>query len=289
MGRTAAKTAIMPTALVAVEQSFPIEQRIIDDALAARLLPFPGRAFVSLLRMHWMRDWMIAQTEKSNPGIWGGLLCRKRYIDESLVAAARNEIEQVVNMGAGFDTRAYRLPSLSRLPVWEIDQRENTAAKERQLRRAFAAVPSNVKLVPIDFDHDDLASILMAQGFCAGKRTFFIWEAVTQYLTEQGVRATFAWLAKAAPGSQLVFTYVRKNFLDGKVLYGWESGYQRFVASKVWMFGMEPEDCPTFLSEYGWRIIEDVGYDELANKYIGPTGRRLRSTPVERIVHAVRP
>jgi len=52
---------------------------------------------------------------------------------------------------------------------------------------------------------------------------------------------------------------------------------------------MEPEDCLSLLREYGWQVIEDVGYDELADKYIGPTGRQLRSTPVERIVHAVRP
>jgi methyltransferase (TIGR00027 family) len=264
------------------------EHRIIDDGLAARLLPFGGRAFVGLLRMRWMRDWIIALSEKSNPGIWGGLLWRKRYIDETLVAS-RNEIKQVVNLGAGFDTRAYRLPSLSGVPVWEIDQRENAKAKESQLRKVFRAIPSNVKLVPADFDHDDLASILAAQGFSAGKATFFIWEAVTQYLTERAVRATFDWLAKAAPGSHLVFTYVRKNFLNGKALCGWENGYRRFVATKVWLFGMEPEDCPTFLRGYGWQIIEDVGYDELADKYIGPTRRQLRSTPVERIVHAVRP
>ena len=65
------------------------------------------------------------------------------------------------------------------------------------------------------------------------------------------MRATVDWLAKAAPGSRLVFTYVRKDFLDGKALYGWESGYRQFVASEIWLFGMEPEDCPSFLRGYG--------------------------------------
>lgn len=194
----------------------------------------------------------------------------------------------MVNLGAGFDTRPYRLPALSGLPVWEIDQYENVEAKQKRLRKAFGAIPANVKLVPADFDRDDLGSILAAQGYSAGKPTFFVWEAVTQYLTEQGVRATFDWLAEAAPGSRLAFTYVRKDFLDGKTFYGWESGYKQFVASKVWLFAMEPEDCPSFLKSYGWRIIEDVGYDELADRYIRPTGRRLPSTPVERIVYAER-
>jgi len=277
----------MPMALVAVEQYFPKAQRVIDDGLAARLLPLGALIFVRFLRFRWMRDWIIGLSEKSNTGIGGGLLCRKRYIDEKLVAS-RSKIEALVNLGAGFDTRSYRLPALSSLPVWEVDQCENVRAKEKRLHKAFGTIPANVKLVVADFDRGDLGSILAAQGYSAAKQTFFVWEAVTQYLTEQGVRATFDWLAKAAPGSRLAFTYVRKSFLDGKTFYGWESGYRRFFASKIWLFGMEPEDCQSFLNGYGWRIIEDVGYHELADKYITPTGRRLASTPVERMVYAER-
>ena len=271
--------------LVAIEQYFPKEQRVIDDGLAVRLLPLGAMIFARFMRPRWMRDWIISLSEKSNPGIWGGLLCRKRYIDEKLVAS-RNKIEAVVNLGAGFDTRPYRLPALSGLPVWEVDQRENIEAKEKRLRKAFGMIPANVNLVPADFDRDDLGSILAAQGYSAAKQTFFVWEAVTQYLTEQGVRGTFDWLAKAARGSLLAFTYVRKDFLEGRAFYGWETGYRRFVASKVWLFGMEPEGCPSFLADYGWRIINDIGYDELAEKYIIATGRRLASTPVERVVYA---
>ena len=274
-------------ALVAVEQHFSPSERVIDDSLAVRLLPPGAKAFVRILRLRGIRDWIIDASEKSNPGIWGGLLCRKRYIDEKLVAS-RSEIEGLVNLGAGFDTRPYRLPALSGLPVWEVDQAENVQKKEKRLRSALGKIPANVQLVAVDFDRDDLGLALAAKGFSMAKRTFFVWEAVTQYLTEQGVRATFAWLAKAAPGSRLAFTYVRKDFLEGKALYGWESGYRRFVASKIWLFGMNPGDCPSFLRTYGWRVIEDVGYDELAEKYLAPTGRRLTSTPVERMVYAER-
>jgi len=157
-------------ALVAVEQYFPKAQRVIDDGLAARLLPLGAIIFVRLLRPRWMRDWIIGLSERSNPGIWGGLLCRKRYIDEKLLAS-RSKIEAVVNLGAGFDTRPYRLPALSSLPVWEVDQRENVRAKEKRLRKAFGTIPANVKVVPADFDRDDLGSILAAQGYSAAKQT----------------------------------------------------------------------------------------------------------------------
>jgi methyltransferase (TIGR00027 family) len=272
-------------ALVAVEQYFPEARRVVNDSLATRLLPSGAMIFVRLLRWGRLRDWIIRSSEESSPGIWGGILCRKRYIDEKLVAA-RNEIEAVVNLGAGFDTRAYRLPELSGLPVWEVDQPENIVAKEMRLRKARGTVPANVKLVPMDFDRDNLGSILAAQEYSKTKPTFFVWEGVTQYLTEQGVRTTFDWLANTATGSRLVFTYVRKDFLDGRNTYGWDNGYRRFVATGVWLFGMEPADCPTFLKGYGWRMIEDAGLDQLADRYLATSGRRLTSTPVERIVYA---
>jgi methyltransferase (TIGR00027 family) len=285
MSRAAARTGMMPTVLVAVEQYYPKTERVIEDSLALRMLPLRAKIFAGSLRPRWMRDWIIDAIEKSNPGIWGGQLCRKRYIDEKLVAAEK-AIEAVVNLGAGLDTRAYRLPSLSSLPVWEIDQRENVDLKAVRLRKACGKIPANVKLIPVDFDREDLGAELARQGYSQGKRTFFVWEGVTQYLTEQGVRATFDFLAKAAQGSRLAFTYVRKDFLDGTTVYGSLNVYKRFVATKVWLFGMTPEMCPEFLQGYGWGVIEDVGYDELAKRYLAPTGRRLTSTPIERIVFA---
>jgi len=275
----------MPTVLVAIEQHFPAAQRIVDDEMAVRLLPPGGIMFVRLLRTRWLRDWIIGLSEKRNPGIWGGLLCRKRYIDEKIVEC-RAGIEAVVNLGAGFDTRPFRLPALSGLPIWEVDQSQNVQAKEKRIRSACGTIPTNVKLVSVDFDHDDLGSRLADHGYSAAKRTFFVWEAVTQYLTERGVRATFDWLAQTAAGSRLAFTYIRKDFLTGENLYGWGDGYSRFVATGIWLFGMEPGAWPDFLNHYGWRIIEDVGYDELGARYVKPTGRPFSSTPVERMVYA---
>lgn len=285
MAKEAAKTGVAPTTIIAIEQYFPKKERIIEDDLAHRILP-SGSAFLCLLlRPNSVRDWMVRVTEKNFPGIWGGMTCRKRYIDEKLIDSL-NQIDAVVNLGAGFDTRAYRLPPVSDIPVWELDQPDNINQKQTRLHKVFGTTPSHVKLVAIDFDHEDLGTILGSHGYSTDKRTFFIWEAVTQYLTEKGLRTTFDFLAKAARGSRLAFTYVRKDFLDGRVMYGWEKGYKKFVTSKIWIFGMEPEAWPNFLKEYGWRVIEDMGYDEMAEKYVKPTGRLLAATPIERMIYA---
>jgi methyltransferase (TIGR00027 family) len=286
MTRAAGKTGTGPAATVAIEQHFPRGQRIIEDNLAYSILPFAMRAFVWLTRPPFIRDWMVRSLEKSAPGIWGGLMCRKRYIDEKL-AESVGRIDAVVNPGAGFDTRAYRLPFLTDMPVWEIDQRGNIKAKQVRLRALFGNVPAHVTLVPVDFDREKLDAVLTAQGYPADARTFFILEAVTQYLTESGIRELFGFLAKAASGSRLVFTYVLKDFLNGSNTHGQDKLYKKYVIKgKLWLWGLDPEHASEFLAEYGWHIIEHPTYEEMAEWYVKPAGRELASTPIERIVYA---
>lgn len=90
-------------------------------------------------------------------------------------------------------------------------------------------IPSHIKLVAINLDLEDPGTMLELHGYSTNKRTFFILEAVTQYLTEKGIRSTFDFLAKAASGSRLVFTYICKDFLDGRVMHGWENFYKKYV------------------------------------------------------------
>jgi methyltransferase (TIGR00027 family) len=228
---------------------------------------------------------MVDAIEKSSPGMLGGIMCRKRYIDEK-VAETRNEIEAVVDLGAGFDTRAYRIPALHDMPIWEVDQAAVIKAKETRIRKVFGTIPSHVNFVAVDFESEDVGKVLTSHGYSLGMVTFFIWEGVTQYLTESSVRATFSFLANVAQGSRLAFTYVRKDFLDGCAMYGWEKGYRDFVKTRLWKFGMEPAKWSDFLEAYGWMVIEDIGYDEIAEKCVKPTGRVLSMMPIERIVYA---
>jgi methyltransferase (TIGR00027 family) len=285
MAKEAAKTGVNPIALIAIEQYFPKNQRIVEDRLAYHMLPLRSRIFVRLLRPSWIRNQIIRGSEKILPGDWGGLLCRKRYIDDKVIESSK-QIDAVVNLGAGFDTRAYRLSVLSNLPVWEVDQPENINQKRIRLRKALGVIPSNVRLVPIDLDNEDLGEVLLSHDYSHGEKTFFIWEAVTQYLTESGIRKTFNFLSKATPDSRIAFTYVRKEFLEGRNKFDNERFYNDFVTKKIFIFGKEPEEWPDFLRDYGWEVCEDCGFDELAKRYIEPTGRKLTATPIERMVFA---
>lgn len=286
MERGAAATAPGPIVAVAIEQHVPKNQRIIEDKFASSMLPLPMRAFVELTRVAFVRNWIFRVGEKSGPGIWGGVLCRKRYIDEMLIGAI-GQIDAVVNLGAGFDTRAFRLPGLASTPVWEIDQQQNIETKRARLHKLFEDIPTRIKLVPVNFEREMLRDVLALHGYQEAGRTFFILEAVTQYLTGAGIHAIFEFLAGARPGSRLTFTYIRKDFIEGREMYGEERLYQRYVAGgRLWLFGIDPEGVAKFLEPYGWRVIEHCGYDELVERYIKVTGRALAFTSIERIVHA---
>lgn len=287
MAQKAATTGPGPTVMVALEQHYPESVRIINDELAYQILPFGARASIWFLLRLMSIDSMVRWTEKKMPGMWSGFMCRKRYIDDKVTEAVDVQTEAVVNLGAGFDTRAYRLSALTRVPVWEVDQSENINAKRLRLRKVFEEIPALVTLVPIDFDHEVLGDVLTSHGYAGDMRTFFIWEAVTQYLSEASVRTTFDFLAKARARSRLAFTYIRKDFMDGKTLYGHEYLYEKMVLKdRSWLFGMDPEKVADFLGGYGWRLLEHLGYEELAERYVKSVGRDLLTTALERMVYA---
>jgi methyltransferase (TIGR00027 family) len=285
MTRKAAKTGPGAMVLVAIEQYYPEGERIISDDLAQRILPVGFRAEVRLIGR--FRNWIIRKSEEKVPGLWAGIMGRKRYIDDIIAEAVGIGIEAVVNLGAGFDTRAYRLPALADVPVWEVDQQQNIDAKRSRLEKLFDEVPPHVALVPIDFDHEDLPAVLATHGYKPGKRTFFIWEGVIQYLSESGVRSTLASLADAPAGSRLVFTYTPRDFIEGENFYGQEYLYKKMLLrDKIWLFGLDPENVDDFVGEYGWHVLDHLDYEQLANRYVKPTGRKLRSMAIERIVYA---
>ena len=285
MTRQAAETGPGAMVLVAIEQGFPENERVLTDPLAYPILPLKSRFWVRVSL--GFRNWIVAKTEQKLPGLWGGIMARKRYIDDLLAEVAGGSVQAAVNLGAGFDTRAFRLPELADFPVWEVDQPGSIETKRRRLQSIIGEVPAHVSLVPIDFDHEDLATVLAAHGYRSALKTFFIWEGVTQYLTDPGVRSTMEFLATAPSGSRLVFTYVPQDFIDGEVFYGHEFLYQKMrVKDTIWHTGFDSEGIAAFLDEYGWRVREHLGYDELSERYVKPTRRDLGWMAIERIVHA---
>jgi methyltransferase (TIGR00027 family) len=277
----AAQTAFGPMVLAAMEQTEPPGRRLVDDDLAARFLPAPTRWLVTATPPALMRRLMMAAMDRDGPGLWANMTCRKRYIADK-VTEALDGIDAVVVLGAGLDTLAYRLARQNDIPIFEIDQPVNIERKAAAVRRVLGKIPSSVQLVPLDFERDDVLTVLAERGYRPDYRTFFIWEGVTQYLTADAVHATLESLRPATSGSRLVFTYVRRDFIDGVNFYGAEQLYRRFrERQQLWRFGLQPEEVLAFLDEHGWRLVEQLGPEQIVQRYIEPTGRDLTASQVE--------
>ncbi|MBE1546602.1 methyltransferase (TIGR00027 family) [Mycobacterium sp. OAS707] len=277
----AAQTAFGPMVQVAIEQYEPAARRLVTDDLALSFLPTGQRALVRAMRWPLLRGMTISAGERAVPGSWALIACRKRFIDDKLGEALAS-IDAVVDLGAGMDTRAYRLARQSDVPVFEVDLPINIERKKSTVQRAIGAVPASVHLVPLDFERDDLMKTLSARGYREDARTFFIWEGVTQYLTEDAARATLDALRAAPAGSRLAFTYVRRDFIEGTNLYDAAILYKKFRQRRqVWRFGLDPDEVSGLLAEYGWHLLEQAGPEYFQQHYIRPSGRNLGASQLE--------
>lgn len=289
MARNAeAQTAFGPMVLVAIEHNEPPEHRLVDDDLAVSFLPRGLRTVVWLTRLGMVRRAMMAASDRSAPGTWTSIACRKRYIDER-ISDPVTEFDTVVILGSGLDTRPYRIARYSDMPVFEVDQQINIDRKTAAVQRVLGEIPESVHLCSVDFERETVMTALSDNGFHDTGHTLLIWEGVTQYLTPEALHATFEQLRAVAPGSRLIFTYIRQDFIDGTNLYGARALYRRFrQRSQVWKSGFVPEQVEEILAGYGWRLIEQAGPSYYRDTYIRPTGRKLVASPIEWAAVAVR-
>jgi methyltransferase (TIGR00027 family) len=227
--------------------------------------------------------------EKSTPGVVGGILCRTCYIDDVLTNAIKEGVGTVVNLGAGMDTRAFRIPGVENIQYYELDLPELQIVKRSYIDKDIGELPSNVSLVPIDFNSQDLGEELKKAGYTLSSKTLFIWEGVTQYISKEAVDNTIKYVAQAHTGSKVVFTYVLESFINGScVPNGLNSLYKFFLKKKkpLWFCGFEPAEMREYLSKYSLSLIEDIGHEEFLERYIKPKGRDLAVMEIERTVLA---
>ncbi|NIM95089.1 MAG: SAM-dependent methyltransferase [Anaerolineales bacterium] len=268
---------------VALEQYQPNSHRLIRDEVARRMLPGRLNLLLSIFGIGPVRQGFLRLIEWSSPGM-RSTLCRKRYIDDKLVEALGSGIDAVVILGSGLDTRAYRIPQISTVRVYEIDLPQMISYKEGKLRQLYGSVPPHVKLIPIDFDRQHLEDALKDHGYSFDQTSFIIWEGVTQYISETAVRAVLESLAKVRQASRMVFTYITKDFIDGERKYGLERLSRR--TRGLWRFGLHPSQTAAFIGKYAWKELEQVGADEYRQRYLDPMGITVSVMEIERTVYA---
>jgi methyltransferase (TIGR00027 family) len=263
--RTARQNALFR----ALEARRPRADRVADDPLAVKFLTPEFRALAVAGRVPPARRLIESVIDRRWPCVRGGVVARTRLIDET-VAAALAGVEQMLILGAGFDSRAYRLEQLREVAVFEVDHPATQAAKRRILMRGSGRIPANVRFVPVEFGADDPAVKLAESGFVSGAPTLVVWEGVTNYLDSDSVDATFRFLASAiAPGSPVLFTYVDRAMLDGSMSFEGAETTIRAVrrVGEPFTFGLNPGEVPGYLAGRGFELESDTVVRDAAARF----------------------
>ena len=189
MQNRASRTAEQMTLFRALETARG-RDRVFDDPLAVRFLPGRYRLLARLARVRPVGLRLTRWIDERWPGPRPSAVARTRLIDDLVEAALAAGARQVLLLGAGYDSRAYRLPGIARVPVFEADHPATQAVKRRLLRGAVRPERRrHVRFVPVDLLVEDLGDALLAAGFGALEPTVVVWEGVTNYLTEAAVDA----------------------------------------------------------------------------------------------------
>jgi len=199
-------------------------------------------------------------------------LARTRLIDDTLRQAVNDGASQVVILGSGYDSRAYRFPQLLRsAKVFEVDFPPTQEYKKLRVREVLGQAPKNVVFVPIDFSKDDLGVVLRAAGYRPERKTVFIWEGVTYYIPESGVEATLHFVADHSPaGSVIVFDYEYERAVRGK--HNDQILKEIYTRLANWgephIFGMPDDSAKEFVIKNGLTVVADLGPAELTRRYL---------------------
>jgi len=174
-------------------------------------------------------------------------------------------MDQVVFMGAGFDTRAFKYCKGKNVKVFELDQENTQKYKIEALRKAGIDYEW-ITFVPIDFRQESWVDKLIENGFDTSKRTFFLWEGVIPYLEEESVKQTLKAVANSSgKGSVITFDFYAKSFItgtgEGSFIMKYYGKPLLKMAGEPWKFGIDTtknprENVETLLKEAGLTLGE---------------------------------
>ncbi len=271
----------------AIESSKSSEERICYDPFAREFLP---EGFTVIGKHEISEQDALNLFKQIVPGFHEFFLARTRYIDDYLKEFIERGLEQLVILGAGYDSRAYRFDELKKdITIFEVDNSATQNVKKKKVCEIFNRLPDHVRYVSVDFQNEDLEYCLIQNGYDDHLKTLFIWEGVTMYIDQEAVDGTLSFISKnSAKGTAVIFDYTYPEVIAGT--------YERLEA-KEWLkiaqnsdepllFGISNNHIEKFLSDRNFHNIIPLTSDYFNNKYYTSLNEARASTPVLSIVHA---
>lgn len=195
---------------------------------------------------------------------------RSRIAEDALTAAVKRGVRQLVVLGAGLDTYAYRAPHSQDLRIFEVDHPATQAWKRQRLAEVDIPLPPALTFVPVDFERETLAEGLAAAGFDSTQQTFFTWLGVVPYLTDEAVFSTLGFIGSLPGGAHVAFDYVNPT---ASITEPGRRAAHEALAARVAAAGenirshFDSDALQVRLKALGFREVEDLGWAEISARF----------------------
>jgi methyltransferase (TIGR00027 family) len=209
--------------------------------------------------------------ERLFPGLGNSIRARVRYFDDFVRTSIDEGLEQLVILGAGYDTRAYRIEGLKgKIKVFEVDHPNTQSVKIEKIKEIFGFLPDHVIYVPVDFETDNFGERLLGQGYDRSQKTLFVLEGLIMYIPPEAVDETLSFIAKnSGKGSEIIFDYYLESVVDGtcEMEVGKNISDYTHQQGEPLQFGIKEGAVEDFLAERGFSGIRNVTAEEYKKLY----------------------
>lgn len=285
--RDPSQMALQIAGLRANETHLPHNERVFEDPYAEFFFPRDVR---QMLKDPTLVKAERAKYERIMPGVNGAIVARIRFIDECLADAMKKGLQQLVIIGAGYDTRAYRIPGVrEQLKVFEVDHPLTQEVKTRTIREIFGDLPAHVTFVPVVFGRDRIEAQLTAHGYDSSLKTLFIIEGLLMYIPAPAVEALLSFIRNATgPGSGFVADYFDRSVVEGTSILPEAQALKGFVEQEgaALQFGFDEGAVEAELRARGFSGVESVNATALKARFFPAAGPDRHVSPMFNFVTA---
>ncbi len=241
------------------------------DSLAEYFLPFFIRF---LIGFKMIRARGIKKSDNRTPGLYEYMIARTSFFDAVFKDEIQKNIPQIVLLGAGYDTRAYRFKHLLySTKIFELDIATTQNRKKRCLEKAKIEIPGNVTFVPIDFNKESVRNALENAGYDPQKKTLFLWEGVSYYLENEAVDATFDFFRLFShTKSMLVFDYAvphtKESMENDYGVKAFVDVWKKHRTKEPFKFFIDEQQIHSFLEQRGLTLKRHLDSKEMEKEYV---------------------
>jgi methyltransferase (TIGR00027 family) len=233
----------------------------------------------------------LEQMERFLPGHANSIRARVRYFDDFIRTSINEGLEQLVILGAGYDTRAYRIEDLKgKVIIFEVDHPDTQCVKVEKIKKIFGSIPNNVTFVSIDFETETLSQKLFNSGYERSKKTLFVMEGLIMYLPPEAVERTLSFISRnSSKGSSIIFDYYPESVIDGTSELEVGKNIMDFVAQlgEPLKFGIEEGTVGAFLTERGFSSVQNVTAEKYKKMYFHGINKDREVCDLLSFAHAV--